>query len=81
MATVTLENVPDEVVIRLELEARQNRRSLNQEIQVRLEQSFRMRPQTAEEKLAIIADAQARQQDMERLSEDFIQHAKKSGRP
>ena len=40
MATVTLKNVPEELVRMLKGEARQNRRSLNQEALARLESSL-----------------------------------------
>jgi hypothetical protein len=40
MATVTLKNVPLELVTRLKKEARQNRRSLNEEALARLEASL-----------------------------------------
>ena len=40
MATVTLKNVPEELVRMLKGEAKQNRRSLNQEALARLEASL-----------------------------------------
>jgi plasmid stability protein len=43
MATLTLKNVPDELVTRLKAEAARNRRSLNQEAIARLEASARRR--------------------------------------
>lgn len=55
MATLTLKNVPEELVERLKLEAKQNRRSLNQETLARLERSLGRR--APEEVDATIAGA------------------------
>lgn len=81
MATLTLKNVPDELVERLKREAAQNRRSLNQETLARLELSLAVRWPTAEEKVQIIRRAQERLAGMEPLDEEFLDHAKKHGRP
>ena len=43
MATLTLKNVPEDLVEQLKDEAKQNRRSLNQEAIFRLERSLGLR--------------------------------------
>ena len=55
MATLTLKNVPEELVEQLKEEAKQNRRSLNQEALSRLEGSVALRKRSAEEIVADLA--------------------------
>ncbi len=80
MATLTLKNVPEELVLRLKEEARQSRRSLNQEALVRLEESLVRRRQTTEEKIAIMRAAQARSAHLPPLTDEFLDFAKRDGR-
>ena len=80
MATLTLKNVPDELVERLKREARDNRRSLNQQALVGLERSLAIRWPTPEDKVERIRGAQARFADLAPLDDRFIQRAKSEGR-
>jgi len=80
MATLTLKNVPEALVERLKREAKQSRRSLNQEALVRLEESLAVRRQTSEEKIAIMRAAQARLAHLPPLTDEFLDFAKRDGR-
>ena len=81
MATLTLKNVPDELIEGLKREARESRRSLNQEALARLERSLAIRWPTAEEKVRQIRRAQERFGDLEQLGDAFLARAKSRGRP
>lgn len=81
MATLTLKNVPEELIDGLKREASESRRSLNQEALVRLEQSLAIRWPTAAEKVNRMRRAQARFADLEPFSDAFLQRAKSDGRP
>jgi len=81
MATLTLKNVPDELLAGLKREARESRRSLNQEALARLEQSLAVRWPSAEEKVAQIRRAREQFGDLEPLSDAFLARAKGRGRP
>lgn len=81
MATLTLKNVPDDLVERLKHEARQSRRSLNQETLARLEISLAMRKQSSQEKLGIMQATQARLAHLPPLTDEFLDNAKNDGRP
>lgn len=81
MATLTLKNVPDALVVRLKQEACENRRSLNQETLLRLEKSVGDRHRR--DPIAIRAALQRLHQKMAHLppiDEAFIHRAKKEGR-
>ena len=80
MATLTLKNVPEELVLRLKEEAKQSRRSLNQEALLRLEQSLALRRQTSEQKIAIMRAAQVRFAHLPPLTDEFLDFAKRDGR-
>ncbi|MBI5947506.1 MAG: hypothetical protein HY875_05165 [Chloroflexi bacterium] len=57
MATITLKNVPEELVLRLKKQAAEHRRSLNQEaIAQLLMTTSRARPLTVEELTAFLAE-------------------------
>jgi len=81
VATLTLKNVPESLIERLKEEAKESRRSLNQETLNRLEQSLALRWQTAQEKVNAIQRNHARFADLEPLTDLFIDRAKKAGRP
>jgi antitoxin FitA len=81
MPTLTLKNVPEELVARLKQEAAQNRRSLNQETLARLEQSLAIRWPSGAEKVELIRRIQARFADVEPIDEKFLRQAKTHGRP
>jgi plasmid stability protein len=80
VATLTLKNVPDELIERLKREARDNRRSLNQQALTGLEQSLATRWPTPAQKVEQIRGAQARFADLPKLSDAFLQRAKSEGR-
>jgi len=81
MATLTLKNVPDQLIDRLKREAKESRRSLNQEALARLEQSLAVRWPTAAEKVRQIRSAQKRFADLEPFDDRFLARAKSHGRP
>lgn len=76
MATLTLKNVPEELVEQLKGEAKQNRRSLNQEAIFRLEVSLKLRKGTARK-----GALELRLGGMQSLSDAFVTRAKRQGRP
>jgi hypothetical protein len=80
MATLTLKNVPEQLVERLKAEARQSRRSLNQETLGRLERSLAVRFATPEEKVERIRRAQRRFAALPPLTAEFLDAAKTEGR-
>ena len=80
MATLTLKNVPEALVERLKREAKQSRRSLNQEALVRLEESLAIRRPTSEEKIAIMQAARARLAHLAPFTDEFLDFAKRDGR-
>jgi len=81
VATLTLKNVPEELVGQLKAEAKQNRRSLNQEALSRLEGSVALRKRSAEETVAALRRLHRRLSYMKPLSASFIERAKRQGRP
>jgi len=81
VATLTLKNVPDELIEELKREALESRRSLNQEALARLERSLAVRWPTAEEKVARIRKARAAVGKLEPLSDAFLARARRHGRP
>jgi plasmid stability protein len=80
MATLTLKNVPDGLVEQLKEEAKQNRRSLNQEALSRLESSVALRKRSAEETIAALRRLHQQLSYMRPLSASFIDRAKRQGR-
>ena len=80
MATLTLKNVPEALVGQLKEEAKQNRRSLNQEALSRLENSVALRKRSAEETIAGLRRLHKQLSYMRPLSASFIDRAKKQGR-
>ena len=81
MATLTLKNVPEGLVDQLKAEAKQNRRSLNQEALSRLEGSVALRKRSAEETIGSLRRLQQRLSYMKPLSASFVDRAKRQGRP
>jgi hypothetical protein len=81
VATVTLKNVPEKLVERLKLEARENRRSLNQEALTRLEQSLESRKRSGAEAVASLRLLHKRFARPAFLTDRFLEKAKKEGRP
>ncbi len=81
MAVLTLKNVPEELVDRLKREAKQNRRSLNQEALARLEASIASRRRNPEDTVAFLRRFHKRLAHLPPLSGGFIDRAKRGGRP
>ncbi len=81
MAVLTLKNVPDELVERLKQQAKQNRRSLNQEALLRLERSLAGRRRSAEETVASLRRFHKGLADLPPLTDKFLDRAKREGRP
>lgn len=80
MATLTLKNVPDELVARLEHEARENRRSLNQETVLRLERSLHRRRGDPAETVASLRRLHEKMAHLPPIDDDFLDRAKADGR-
>ena len=81
MVTLTLKNVPGELVDVLKQEAKQNRRSLNQEALSRLERSLESRKRSGAETVASLRLLHRRFARPAFLTDRFIERAKNEGRP
>ena len=81
MATVTLKNVPLELVTQLKKEARQNRRSLNQEALARLEASLTAPRRSGGEAARALRRLHRRLAGLPPLTDAFLTRAKAEGRP
>ncbi|HEX9667843.1 MAG TPA: Arc family DNA-binding protein [Thermoanaerobaculia bacterium] len=81
MATLTLKNVPHELVERLKDEAKQNRRSLNQETLARLELSLAKRRRSGDETVAALRKLHKKMRGLPLLTDEFLERAKNEGRP
>ena len=80
MATLTLKNVPTDLVDRLKREAKENRRSLNQESLLRLERSVSLPKRDVEETLESLRRLHRKMEDLPRIDDAFIDQAKQDGR-
>jgi Arc-like DNA binding domain len=80
MATVTLKNVPEELVRMLKGEARQNRRSLNQEALARLESSLAAPRRSGGETVKMLRRLHRRLAGRPLLTDAFLRRAKSDGR-
>lgn len=81
MATVTLKNVPPELVERLKREARHNRRSLNQEALVRLEASVAVPRRSGPDAAGALRRLHRRMAGLAPLTDAFLRKARNEGRP
>lgn len=81
MATLTLKNVPEDLIRWLKAEALQNRRGLNQEVLVRLKHSVVVRPRNGEQTLGELRKLHQRMVAQPRLTDEFLERAKGAGRP
>lgn len=81
MATLTLKNVPEELLQQLKAQALQNRRSLNQETLLRLEKSTVATPRSSAETVAELRRLHRRLADQPPLTDAFLEQAKNTGRP
>ena len=80
MATVTLKNVPEELVRMLKEEARRNRRSLNQEALARLESSLAAAPRSGGATVKALRRLHTRLAGLPPLTDAFLNRAKSEGR-
>jgi plasmid stability protein len=80
MATVTLKNVPDDLVRLLKEEAKQNRRSLNQEALARLESSLGAPRRSGDETVKALRRLHKRLAGLPSLTDAFLNRAKTEGR-
>lgn len=80
MAILTLKNVPDNLVARLETEARENRRSLDQETVHRLELSLDGRSRGPDSVIASLRRLHRTMADLPPINDDFLERAKADGR-
>jgi len=81
MATVTLKNVPLELVTQLKNEARRNRRSLNQEALARLEGSLAAPRRSGPDTVKALRRLHRRMAVLAPLTDAFLERAKNEGRP
>jgi hypothetical protein len=80
MATVTLKNVPEELVRLLKEEARQNRRSLNQEALARLEHSLAAPRRSGAETVKALRRLHRRLAGQSPLTDALLAQAKRESR-
>ena len=80
MATVTLKNVPEELVRMLKGEARRNRRSLNQEALARLEASLAGPRRSGVATVKALRRLHKRLGALPPLTDAFLNRAKSEGR-
>jgi len=80
MATVTLKNVPEELVRVLKEEAKHNRRSLNQETLTRLESSLAAPRRSGGETVKALRRLHKRLAGFPPLTDAFLNRAKNEGR-
>lgn len=80
MATVTLKNVPEELVRMLKGEAKHNRRSLNQEVLARLEASLTPSRRSAGDTVKALRRLHKRLAGLPPLTDSFLRRAKAEGR-
>lgn len=80
VATITLKAIPDDLYKRLKQRAVRNRRSINSEVLVCLEQSLESKPIDPGSFLARV-DALREQIAQPPLTEEFLRTAKAAGRP
>jgi plasmid stability protein len=81
MPSLTIKNLPPEIHQRLKDSARLNRRSVNSEAIVRLEQSLGHGRRPLAETLASIQGLHERLKDLPPLDDAFLDRAKNEGRP
>lgn len=80
MATITLKNVPDALLRSLKRQARENRRSLNQEALARLEASVVARGRDAGDAVKALRRLHQRLRGQPPLTDAFLARARKDGR-
>lgn len=80
MPSLTIKSIPDELLDRLRESAAAHRRSLNSEVLMRLERSLGSSRIGPEALLARI-DAHRENIKMKPISDEFLEQAKREGRP
>jgi antitoxin FitA len=80
MATVTLKNVPEDLVRMLKQEAKQNRRSLNQEALARLEASLAAPRRNGGATVRALRRLHKRLAGLPPVTDAFLNRAKNEGR-
>jgi antitoxin FitA len=80
MATVTLKNVPEDLVRMLKQEAKQNRRSLNQEALARLEASLAAPRRSGGATVRALRRLHKRLAGVPPVTDAFLNRAKNEGR-
>lgn len=80
MATVTLKNVPEQLVRALKGQAKQNRRSLNQEALARLESSLGTPRRSGGETVKALRRLHKRLAGLPPLTDAYLNRAKTEGR-
>jgi len=80
MPSITVKSIPDDLYERLKQSAAEHRRSINQEIIIRLEHALLVRRVSPEEFLAR-ADVLRKQNTLPPLNDDVLRQAKSEGRP
>jgi len=80
MATVTLKNVPEKLLEALKREAKQNRRSLNQEALTRLESTLIARRRAGGDSVKALRRLHQRLAGLPPLTDEFLARAKNEGR-
>jgi Arc-like DNA binding domain len=81
MATVTLKQVPDQLVRMLKKGAKQNRRSLNQEALARLEASLVVPRASGIDAVKALRRLHKRLAALPPIDDSFLARAKRAGRP
>jgi antitoxin FitA len=81
MPSLTIKNVPDEVYRRLKESARLHRRSLNREAIFCLERTLGHGHREVEEAISSLRRLHERLKGLPPLDDDFLEAAKRQGRP
>ena len=79
MATMTLKGVPEQLLAQLKREARQSRRSLNQEVLARLEASLLAPRRDKPSPVKALRGVHKRLARLPRLTDAFLERARKRG--
>lgn len=81
MADITVRGIPEDVYEELKEHAERRRRSLNQEIVHRLEASVRVPRLEPEAHLQQVRETRGRLEDLPPVDDDFLERARREGRP
>ncbi len=81
MATLTIKNLPDEIYAALSRRAKSNRRSINGEAIVQLEQGLKRDELDADALIERIRKNRKKLEGRVWLTDEFLEYAKNEGRP